>query len=69
MQCGLGSDLYHILGDAADIFYAITDRGPKVEQSRCVMFQLDEIGKLKTSFLTIKLPVAHPTYPDLSPLN
>ena len=25
---GLGSDLYHIPGDAADIFYAITDRGP-----------------------------------------
>ncbi len=25
---GLGSDLYHIPGDAEDIFYAITDRGP-----------------------------------------
>jgi hypothetical protein len=25
---GLGSDLYHIPGDPADIFYAITDRGP-----------------------------------------
>ena len=25
---GLGSDLYHIPGDAADIFYAISDRGP-----------------------------------------
>ena len=25
---GLGSDLYHIPGDAPDIFYAITDRGP-----------------------------------------
>ena len=25
---GLGSDLYHIPGDAADVFYTITDRGP-----------------------------------------
>ena len=25
---GLGSDLYHIPGDAEDIFYTITDRGP-----------------------------------------
>lgn len=25
---GVGSDLYHIPGDAADIFYAVTDRGP-----------------------------------------
>ncbi len=25
---GLGSDLYHIPGDAEDIFYAVTDRGP-----------------------------------------
>jgi hypothetical protein len=25
---GIGSDLYHVPGDAADIFYAISDRGP-----------------------------------------
>lgn len=25
---GLGSDLYHIPGDAVDIFYTVTDRGP-----------------------------------------
>lgn len=25
---GIGSDLYHVPGDAADIFYVVTDRGP-----------------------------------------
>lgn len=28
---GIGSDLYHMPGDAADIFWAVTDRGPNGE--------------------------------------